>query len=64
MRDRTGGDPGDSPEEERTLLEESRHCEYLFTRGRGPDLAVCQQVGGSLLHHSPRSRIVMERAHS
>lgn len=33
--------------------EESRHCKYLFTRDRGPDLAIRQQPGGSLLHHRP-----------
>lgn len=33
--------------------EEGGHCEHLFTRDRGPDLAICQQVGGSLPHHNP-----------
>lgn len=31
--------------------EGSSHCECLFTRDRGPDLARCQQAGGSLLLH-------------
>lgn len=33
--------------------EESGHCKCLFTRDRGPDLAICQQAGGSLHHHGP-----------